>query len=427
GPALCSWNNAVFTEQDWKGIQTPSQSGKKNDVLKVGRFGIGFSSVYHLTDLPCIVSQRYIAMIDPCEKYFKDEKVKEVRVLNGTLELFYTKPNTKISFCRFVKHCQLKPDLNMKKISMEPCSGFLSANRRDILLSTSSPGEESKSGLPVHVHGFFGVSDDRRSLKWPGGDQIQNEEAEWNTFLVDELLPQAYCKALVEATKVSVINSIHPDVVYAAFPDTRKDLGHWKTAVERLYRDLVHHPVVYCHSKDAWMELNEVVILPESFRKTPDIKEAVMKCLQLREHSVIETLPDHVRCALIKYWPEAEVVSVDFVLNCTRLIALEEVSREKRLHLLRYLLENGCVAKHLNGLALIPTDDGEFAQFVENPTKSDIIFMGTTKCPQELLPNMQGSFLQNVRMQIQLVSVIGTILCSLQIRGNNLDTSVLMT
>ena len=49
GPALLSYNNATFTDEDWKGIQKLQQSGKAANPFKVGRFGIGFNSVYHIT------------------------------------------------------------------------------------------------------------------------------------------------------------------------------------------------------------------------------------------------------------------------------------------------------------------------------------------------------------------------------------------
>ena len=49
GPAFYSFNNAKFKKADWDGIQTPACSNKKTDCLKVGRFGIGFNSVYHIT------------------------------------------------------------------------------------------------------------------------------------------------------------------------------------------------------------------------------------------------------------------------------------------------------------------------------------------------------------------------------------------
>ena len=51
GPALYAFNNAIFKPEDWEGIQNLMRSNKKSDILKVGRFGIGFNSVYHITGL----------------------------------------------------------------------------------------------------------------------------------------------------------------------------------------------------------------------------------------------------------------------------------------------------------------------------------------------------------------------------------------
>ena len=50
GPALYVYNNAEFTKEDWAGIISPRVgSEKKKSPEKVGKFGLGFSSVYHLT------------------------------------------------------------------------------------------------------------------------------------------------------------------------------------------------------------------------------------------------------------------------------------------------------------------------------------------------------------------------------------------
>ena len=49
GPALMSFNNAPFKKEDWKNIQKLHDSGKAKDPHKVGKFGIGFNSVYHIT------------------------------------------------------------------------------------------------------------------------------------------------------------------------------------------------------------------------------------------------------------------------------------------------------------------------------------------------------------------------------------------
>jgi len=49
GPALLAYNNAVFTDEDWNNIRKLKRSDKRSDPFKVGKFGIGFNSVFHIT------------------------------------------------------------------------------------------------------------------------------------------------------------------------------------------------------------------------------------------------------------------------------------------------------------------------------------------------------------------------------------------
>ncbi|XP_033729334.1 sacsin-like [Pecten maximus] len=69
GPALFFHNNAVFSEDDWRGIKMLYSSVKELDPLKVGRFGLGFKSVFHITDYPMIVSGKKLLVINPYTTY----------------------------------------------------------------------------------------------------------------------------------------------------------------------------------------------------------------------------------------------------------------------------------------------------------------------------------------------------------------------
>jgi sacsin len=56
GPGICVYNDAVFTDKDWEGIVTIYNSIKEEDPLKVGRFGLGFKSVFHMTGTVIVLS-----------------------------------------------------------------------------------------------------------------------------------------------------------------------------------------------------------------------------------------------------------------------------------------------------------------------------------------------------------------------------------
>ncbi|CAM6095372.1 unnamed protein product [Calypogeia fissa] len=69
GPALLVHNNSQFTEEDFESISRIGDSKKRSQAWKTGRFGVGFNSVYHLSDLPSFVSGRYVVLFDPHCKY----------------------------------------------------------------------------------------------------------------------------------------------------------------------------------------------------------------------------------------------------------------------------------------------------------------------------------------------------------------------
>ncbi|KAG7379423.1 hypothetical protein PHYPSEUDO_008661 [Phytophthora pseudosyringae] len=67
GPSLLVHNNATFTDADFQSIQRIGDSLKKDNSKgwKTGRFGVGFNSVYHVTDLPAFVSGSQLVFFDP--------------------------------------------------------------------------------------------------------------------------------------------------------------------------------------------------------------------------------------------------------------------------------------------------------------------------------------------------------------------------
>ncbi|XP_062502577.1 sacsin-like [Corticium candelabrum] len=73
GPALYAQNDALFESEDWSSIQSLNRSVKRENPLKIGKFGIGFNSVYHLTDFPTIVSGNTIGFLDPHKRVWPGE------------------------------------------------------------------------------------------------------------------------------------------------------------------------------------------------------------------------------------------------------------------------------------------------------------------------------------------------------------------
>ena len=73
GPALVVNNDAMFTKEDFVNITKLAGATKEGKSLKIGKFGIGFCSVYHITDIPSFVSSDLLYIFDPTLMYLKDE------------------------------------------------------------------------------------------------------------------------------------------------------------------------------------------------------------------------------------------------------------------------------------------------------------------------------------------------------------------
>ncbi|XP_072166132.1 sacsin-like [Diadema setosum] len=92
GPALWVFNDATFTDEDFANILRLGGRTKEKNAEKIGKFGTGFNSVYHLTDVPCFVSRHFIQYFDPHTTHLggvlRDKSQPGVRVnLLRTLQL----------------------------------------------------------------------------------------------------------------------------------------------------------------------------------------------------------------------------------------------------------------------------------------------------------------------------------------------------
>ena len=65
GPALWVYNDKTFSESDFENITKLNAGTKELDTKKIGKFGLGFNSVYHLTDVPSFLSGNDLVVFDP--------------------------------------------------------------------------------------------------------------------------------------------------------------------------------------------------------------------------------------------------------------------------------------------------------------------------------------------------------------------------
>lgn len=84
GPCLWAFNNELFSEEDWKNIVRVGSASKENKFEKIGKFGLGFNAVYHLTDIPSVLSGKSLLILDPnvthLEKHVRNKAIPGIKL-----------------------------------------------------------------------------------------------------------------------------------------------------------------------------------------------------------------------------------------------------------------------------------------------------------------------------------------------------------
>ena len=71
GPALWVYNDAEFRNDDFENIVKLNGGTKEQESEKIGKFGLGFNTVYNLTDVPMFLSRNYFVIFDPNTFYLR--------------------------------------------------------------------------------------------------------------------------------------------------------------------------------------------------------------------------------------------------------------------------------------------------------------------------------------------------------------------
>ena len=75
------------------------------------------------------------------------------------------------------------------------------------------PDGDCRTGLPVQVNGYFGLTDNRRALKWPGPDCQNDDTAQWNQLLLEKVGSQVYANLIVNMVRESSSNNFPPELL----------------------------------------------------------------------------------------------------------------------------------------------------------------------------------------------------------------------
>ncbi|CAI5656306.1 unnamed protein product [Oreochromis niloticus] len=538
GPALYAYNNAAFTNEDWKGIQMAGRSVKRDDPNRVGRFGIGFNSVYHITDVPSIFSSGHLGMMDPQEKIFGErnggfqwslddaehqevllnmsdqfqpfrdivslvcehgwskvvmedgwysgtifrfplrneaseisdnlydsDKVVELFdsfIADADLSLLFLKNVTSVSLLHISEDgavntrlevkssvptdgvleseeesvtegltrfkvitvssedqketkwllttCTMKEgvaedlDLLTKKLSFLPQVdlAFPCGEKRDCSQSRLScflplPNNESnKTGLPVYVNACFGLTDNRRHIKWQEEDQRHDEHALWNEMLMKKVFPQAYIKIIQDAIKLAQKSILPVSSVYNLWPDLTQ-IQH-KEKWHALTLDVFHHlfrqnvAILSLAKNERQFISPSEAVFPCNGPTSTNILSAIKRALVSCGENLV-TLPASVANAINEAYPNPTTlkhVTPAFLRDILHRTGVDNITKDDKLSLLEYILGDKQY-KELEGLHLLPLSDGSFRYFTYK--EEDTALIDSHEFPRVLLPFCKTFFI----------------------------------
>ncbi|XDV31222.1 hypothetical protein PO909_033963, partial [Leuciscus waleckii] len=539
GPALYAFNDAAFTEEDWEGIQRVGRSIKQDDPTKVGRFGIGFNSVYHITDLPCVFSSEHLAIFDPQKKVFGDDEegyrwslddeedresllnlkdqfqpfqnvvshviscswekvISEEQYFKGTLFRFPLRneaseisdnlyDSTKVTqlfdsfiadadisllflrnvssitlmhidtngFCsnrlkvsasnqfytdlshvkqesfdkktclKTVSHishqmeetksqwlvtpCLLKegykPEIDFlaSKLSFYPQvdAAFQIDEDRSLCngrLSCFLPlpnNDSNKTGLPIHINACFGLTDNRRFIKWQEEDQKNDESAKWNELLIKDILPHVYIMMILDAIQLSRNSTLPAATVYNLWPDLSKTVhkDRWHEVATDTLKGLIEYKIFHLAGDEKiWVSPSDAVFPVNNI--CSDTMSAISRLL-IAEGENLVTVPEHILKDVRKIFPENDTLTwmtPSYVRDVLHRSKAENLTKGDRYSLLELALSDEKYTE-LQGLKLLPLSDGTFTSFSNEVQNTVLIDNG--KFPRTLLPFCKERFIPN--------------------------------
>ena len=254
--------------------------------------------------------------------------------------------------------------------------------------------QTSSTGLPVHVNGYFAVSQNRRHLRWPStGQTISSDKCLlWNQCLLSQLVPECYVQLVTSAIRSSQ-SSTRPSVqdVYAAVPDLEKVDEKWSIVLKPFFMQLFEQNAVFHTDLDGgeWIHISQAVF--DCLTEDTATRKQVVDVL-LAAHTPVVTVPMYFLHALGQFTNcQIEVIMPSFVRTALRDCpqAYDNLKAKQKLLLLHYLLKDQDF-RDLADLKLLPLANGEFTYFRRGLEE---VFVANEECPRNLLPGLEHRLL----------------------------------
>ena len=269
---------------------------------------------------------------------------------------------------------------------------------------------ETRSPLPIHVNGTFGLNDNRRSIKWPSTERKHDSTADWNMTIVKSLLPHCYALLISNAIKEGVPSHY----VYASWPQCDKlKRTSWPGLMQPLFDILFQSKVLWSKlspdsSEGKWVSLKDATIISSYI--SPVVYEVLSECgLHLVDYNDHPNISGAVRYANKKVCDLSSSLARQ-VIRSKKAIKYQNLPSTTKHELLHFCLLDGKF-NELEGLELLPLADGSFATFALS-TSDNACYVCSERHPSTLLPGLSNRLVdltsQNENLHKELLRAAST-------------------
>lgn len=250
------------------------------------------------------------------------------------------------------------------------------------------PETIERSGLPFHIHGSFGLRDDRRDFKWLSNDNRRDEAAQWNELILNEVLDTTLVSIIDYAKKsITKSSSEFPSLLdyYYLIPVWENASANWREKhLSAFFRRLGEVDLIM-NRRGEWIKMADVLFTNKIDEKLGEfaiqngqsleiVQEAVLKCFDSSRLPKI-SVPRHV----IKAFEEIngsdvlQFISITDLCDSLRKNGTDELSNDEKSILLNFLLQSIDKLEQLDGICLLPLYNSKWTQF--GKTESEQVFM----------------------------------------------------
>ena len=254
------------------------------------------------------------------------------------------------------------------------------------------------TALPVNLHGYFAVADNRRSIKWPSHDE-KGEEAKWNKLLLDKVIAPLYALLLACRSCLLSYSEVSAEAcqmdAYAAWPVHAeiKNQVIWCEILQPVLTMIADLPVLWTEAEGGtWISPKEAYFQNPD-KMPPEIALRVL----IEEGCKVVVLPSEIFATLqtnaeIMQIITSRYVTPELVRSCIR-GKRNDISQEEVYDLLDYVLSSSpsFTSLELEDIYLVPLSNNQtcpFSPFDGN----NVIFIFTEKYKNalEFLPGISS-------------------------------------